>query len=126
MESATANSFIDIIAVIENVGSLEIFAGGPNKQTIFTKRDVFLVDPSMIRVIFTLWDDMAREFDGKRLQVIAIKNAIVANHKGKKIFAKESTRVYVNPRIPEKYKIGTWYLSRWNIDPCWFRSLSHV
>lgn len=125
VETATTNSIIDIIAVIENVGILETFTGGSNKQTIYTKRDVFLVDPSMVRVIFTLWDDLAREFNGNRIQVIAIKNAIVTDYKGKKISAKESTRVYINPRIPEKYKIGTWYLARWSIDPLWFRSLSY-
>ena len=70
------------------MGILETFTGGSNKQTIYTKRDVFLVDPSMVRVIFTLWDDLAREFNGNRIQVIAIKNAIVTDYKGKKNIGK--------------------------------------
>ena len=75
------------------------------------KRDITLVDQSAAEVKVTFWGDRARsnpeQWDG--FPVIALRGCKVSDFGGRSIGTYNSTKVRINPDIPEGHSLRGWY-----------------
>ena len=99
---------VDVIGVITSVEEVqEIVSKKDNKE--YRKRDVSLVDKTLHEVRLTLWSESAVDFNGKIGQVLAVKNAVVGDFRGKTLGCVQSSIIELDADIPEAHIIKGWY-----------------
>ncbi|KAH9425869.1 60S acidic ribosomal protein P1 [Dermatophagoides pteronyssinus] len=108
-----ANNTVDVIGVIRSVGELDSIISRKTSKELL-KREVVIVDKSLAEARLTLWGEQAQTFDGQPNQVLALKGASIGDFKGKTLSARDSTNIVVDPDLPEKDLLTTWYST---LDP---------
>ncbi|OTF70391.1 hypothetical protein BLA29_001680, partial [Euroglyphus maynei] len=106
----SVNTLVDVIGVIRLVDNLKTVM---NKKTSLkiSKRDIAIVDKSMVQVRLTLWDHKAKNFLGRPDQIIALKGVVVDDYKGKLLSVRDSTHILIDPNLPEKEVLKIWHES---------------
>jgi replication factor A1 len=100
LENMSQQSIVDVIGICKAVDEcVTVISKKTNKE--LKKRDVHLFDKSLSEVRFTLWNEMAEQFDCPINSVIAIKGAMVGEFNGKTLSALNNTTIHIDPDIPE-------------------------
>ncbi len=108
LPNINVNTFVDIIAVIKNISDLgSIISYNSIKE--YKKRDIFLLDKNSIEVRMKVWGSEAQNFNGVKGSVIAVKNALVGDFKGRTLSCVPNTTIEYNPDLPEAYNLKEWY-----------------
>ncbi|GKA50927.1 DNA helicase [Tanacetum coccineum] len=100
---------IDYIGCVRSVGDL-IISGDPNRRQI-TRRTVDMSNANIIE--FTMWSDMAWEFDRglvetiEALVIIVVSSGHVSRYKDSQLSASLATHYYLNPDIPKNERSQT-------------------
>lgn len=110
-----SRTLIDVIAVVRSVGQLETLNVPPGmcssvlfeedeklgQQTKSSprllKRELTIVDQSGAEARLTLWNDLANSFTGAAADIVALKNVIVGDFKGKTLSTCDSSVLEVEP-----------------------------
>lgn len=127
ISSMSTNSFMDVIAIVKDVGEISSFISKTTQKQM-TKREITLVDSSMASVKFTLWAEKAANFalpPGTANPVITIKAAKVGEYNGKcdgllvmlinvalgmkNLSASIGSTISFNPDIKEAHELRGWY-----------------
>ncbi|OTF77869.1 replication protein A 70 kDa DNA-binding subunit-like protein [Euroglyphus maynei] len=103
-----ANSTIDVVGVIRSVGEVESLISKKTSKELF-KREVVIVDESLAEARLTLWGEQAQTFNGQTNQVLALKGVSIGDFKGKTLSARDSTKITVDPDLPENDRLAKWY-----------------
>lgn len=115
VESAENNSVLDVIGIVISINpSVTILkkSGMETQRRILKLRDV-----SAYSIELTLWGDFCNN-EGQRLQelvdsgnfpILAVKAAKVNDFSGKSVGTISSTKLFINPDIPEAHNLITWY-----------------
>ena len=100
LANISTQSVVDVIGIVKSVDEcVTINSKKTNKE--LKKRDIYLIDNTCHEVRFTLWADLAENFDCSPNRVIAIKNAMVGEYNGKTLSCVSNTTFQVEPEIPE-------------------------
>ena len=106
-----AGSSVDVIGVITAVEELQEVISKKN-QKLLNKRDVHLLDKTLHEIKVTLWGEDAINFVGTPGQVLAVKNIIVGDFKGKTLSCAQNSVLELNPDLKEAYLLKGWYDTR--------------
>ncbi|KAI9923270.1 hypothetical protein PsorP6_002739 [Peronosclerospora sorghi] len=113
IENVPADSNVDIIGVVRDVGQLNEITSKAGKQLL--KRDISLVDDSNAEIKCTMWKEHAQEDCSNWLnQVLAIKSCRVNEYNGRSISTGVSSSFTINPAIPEAGHLVTWFTNGGN------------
>ncbi|GLE10368.1 hypothetical protein PINS_up022469 [Pythium insidiosum] len=108
IESLPADSNVDVIGVVRQVGPVNELMSRAGKQLF--KRDITLVDDSNVEIKCTLWNERAQEdCSSWTNNVVAIKGCRVSDYNGKSIGTISSSSFAVNPTIPEAGHLLNWF-----------------
>ncbi|KAH9417485.1 Vacuolar protein sorting-associated protein 53 [Dermatophagoides pteronyssinus] len=105
-----ANTMIDVIGVIRLVYDMKTLLSKKTSRQML-KRDIIIIDKSMVQVRLTLWDYNAENFQGQPDQIIALKGVIVNDYRGKILSTRDTTHILIEPDLPEKDLLKLWYQS---------------
>ncbi|CAG2113357.1 unnamed protein product, partial [Medioppia subpectinata] len=108
LESVALQSVVDVLAVVKNVDECMSITSKKTQKEL-KKRDIALVDKTSYEVRFTLWNEVAEQFDGQTNQIIAIKNAVVGEFNGRTLSGVSSTTYQLDPDIPETNILKEWF-----------------
>eukprot|EP01135_Chromosphaera_perkinsii_P008267 Nk52_evm9s1224 gene=Nk52_evmTU9s1224 len=107
LEGREANSIVDVIGVLSEVGELnEIMS--KTKNNPIKKKDVTLVDQSAKEVGLTLWAKQAENFEGKPGDVVSVKDARISEWNGVSLGGGGAT-ILINPDFKESHVLKGWY-----------------
>ncbi|OWZ15637.1 DAN Replication protein [Phytophthora megakarya] len=108
IESVPADSNLDVIAIVRDVGQVNEITSKAGKQLF--KRDISLVDDSNAEIKCTMWNESAKEDCSSWLnQVLAIKGCRVSEFNGRSIGTTSGSSFTVNPAIPEAGHLVSWF-----------------
>lgn len=108
IESLNADTNVDVIGVVRNVGPVNEITSKAGKQLF--KRDISLVDDSNAEIKCTMWNERAQEdCSSWANNVVAIKGCRVSDYNGKSIGTVASSSFNVNPAIPEAGHLLNWF-----------------
>jgi len=75
----------------------------------YVKRDLQIVDQSMVELRLTLWGTQAERFDADANVVIAVKGCKIGDFGGVSLGALNSSIVQINPDMPKSHELKAWY-----------------
>ncbi|OHT09105.1 Replication protein A 70 kDa DNA-binding subunit [Tritrichomonas foetus] len=103
------NKIVDIIAICSQVDDCtQIHSNKTGKD--LTKRTIYLVDDTNIKIECTLWNDEAINIPSTILnQVISIKEAKIGEFHGKNLGTTSSSILTIDPQVPEAQKLLSWW-----------------
>ncbi|VDN21705.1 unnamed protein product [Cylicostephanus goldi] len=106
------DEFIDVLAVVDQIDPVNKFISRQGRECV--KRDLNLVDQSVVVVQLTLWGDQAEHFEDDVLgQVISIKGALVKEWNGTFSLALSSaSKVEFNPQFDGVQTLLDWYITK--------------
>jgi replication factor A1 len=108
LPNISLNTFVDVIAVIKNISNLEpIISYNSNKE--YKKRDILLLDKNSIVVRMKVWGTEAESFNAIKGSIIAVKNALVGDFKGRTLKCVPNTTIEYDPDLPEAHILKGWY-----------------
>jgi replication factor A1 len=108
LPNINVNTTVDVIAVIRNISDLESIISKKNNKE-YKKRDIFLLDKNSIEVRMTVWGTEAESFDAIKGSIIAVKNALVGDFKGRTLSCVQNTTIEYDPDLPEAHILKGWY-----------------
>jgi len=109
IQEAQAGNLVDVIGVCKSAGEIVNLVSKTTNREL-KKKDLLLVDPSLVSVTLTLWGNQAEEFNGDNNPVIALKGGKVSEFGGGKTLSLVGGSAFqVNPDIPEAHKLRGWY-----------------
>jgi replication factor A1 len=109
LPNISANTTVDVIAVIRNISNLESIVSKKSSKE-YKKRDISLLDTNSIEVRMTLWNTEAENFNGVKGSIVAVKNAIVSDFKrGRNLNAIEETKIEYEPDLTEAHIMKSWF-----------------
>lgn len=115
IESAENNSVLDLIGIVTGVGPSTTILRKNGMET--QRRILSLKDSSGKSVDLTLWGDLCNS-DGRKLEemihsgsspVLAVKAGKVNDFSGKTVGTISSTRLFINPDLPEAQSLRDWF-----------------
>uniref|UniRef100_K3WKB5 Replication protein A subunit n=1 Tax=Globisporangium ultimum (strain ATCC 200006 / CBS 805.95 / DAOM BR144) TaxID=431595 RepID=K3WKB5_GLOUD len=108
IETLPADSNVDIIGVVKDVGPVAEIMSKAGKQLF--KRDISLVDDSNAEIKCTMWNEQAQaDCSSWTNNVVAIKGCRVSEYNGRSIGTLSSSSFAVNPTIPEAGHLLNWF-----------------
>lgn len=108
IESLPADSNVDVIGVVKDVGPVNEIMSKAGKQLF--KRDISLVDDSNAEIKCTMWNEQAQaDCSSWTNNVVAIKGCRVSEYNGRSIGTLSSSSFAVNPTIPEAGHLLNWF-----------------
>jgi len=102
------DQIVDVIAVCRSANELST---GNSSRTgkEYTKRDLKIVDKSMIELRLTIWGEQAKTFNADGNKVIAVKSCKVSDFGGVSLSTLQSSIIRINPDIPKGHELKGWY-----------------
>ncbi|XP_016897206.1 replication protein A 70 kDa DNA-binding subunit-like isoform X2 [Cynoglossus semilaevis] len=107
LENREKDTVIDVIGVCKSAEDVSRITTKAGREV--SKRALVLIDTSEKVVTVTLWGKEAEKFDGSREPVVAIKGARLSDFGGRSLSTVFSSKLMVNPDIPEAFKLRAWY-----------------
>ena len=110
IEQLNKDALVDIIGIVKSATDVtQITTKSTNKQV--SKRDITIVDQSLVSIRATLWSTEAESFEehASRSPVVAIKGAKVSDYGGRTISIMSSSNFQINPDIPEAHALRGWF-----------------
>eukprot|EP01119_Soliformovum_irregulare_P016808 TRINITY_DN4916_c0_g1_i2.p1 TRINITY_DN4916_c0_g1~~TRINITY_DN4916_c0_g1_i2.p1 ORF type:complete len:395 (-),score=118.42 TRINITY_DN4916_c0_g1_i2:78-1262(-) len=101
------NGMVDVLGVIHNVGDHGTITTRKGDQ--LSKRTLTLLDTSSRTIDLTIWGKDADREDWQSSTLLGVKNAKVSDFGGRSLTALGSSKLIVNPVIPEAQLIHDWY-----------------
>jgi replication factor A1 len=108
LPNISLNTFVDVIAVIKNISNLEPIISY-NSNIEYKKRDILLLDKNSIVVRMKVWGNEAESFNAIKGSIIAVKNALVGDFKGRTLKCVPNTTIEYDPDLPEAHILKGWY-----------------
>jgi len=102
------SSSVDVIGVIRSVSDLESIVSKKNSKE-YKKREVALLDKTCAEVRLTVWGKEAEDFKASIGSVLAVKNAVVGEFKGKTLSCVQNTILEFDPDLTEAHILQGWY-----------------
>ena len=112
LESIEPNSTIDIIGIVKGCGE-PVEIASKKTGNMMTKRDLTIVDDTMVEVNLTLWNAHAREDEAQwqNYPVLAIKKVKVSDFNGVSLSTLSSSQIMCQPDVPEAEAMHAWWHS---------------
>uniref|UniRef100_UPI0037E8AE9C replication protein A 70 kDa DNA-binding subunit-like isoform X2 n=1 Tax=Semicossyphus pulcher TaxID=241346 RepID=UPI0037E8AE9C len=107
LESRDNNDIVDVIGVCKSAEDVSRITTKNSREV--SKRALNLIDTTGKDVTATLWGEEAEKFDGSGQPVVAIKGARLSDFGGRSLSALFSSKVMVNPDIPEAFRLRAWF-----------------
>ncbi|KAJ8088096.1 60S acidic ribosomal protein P1 [Marasmius tenuissimus] len=103
------DAICDVIAIVKEIGELqELTSNKTGRQ--YKKRELTLVDQSLVATRFTLWGKHGETFQPDQDHtVVAIKGAKVGDFGGRNLGSIGTTQIDQNPDMPETFELRGWY-----------------
>jgi replication factor A1 len=108
LDASLKDSNVDIIAVVKAAGDVVTITSSRTQKEL-RKRDITLVDKSLVEVGLTLWGGTADNFDATGNPVVAIKGAKVSDYNGVSLSCSFSSVLQINPDLPQCHELKGWY-----------------
>lgn len=102
------DSLVDVIGVVLQVGELTLVKARSGKE--IGKRNISIVDRSLISIDLTIWGATAEKFADNFNGIVAIKGAKVSNFNSRTLTMQASSQLICNPDITEAYLLQGWYV----------------
>ncbi|XP_054163741.1 replication protein A 70 kDa DNA-binding subunit-like [Oppia nitens] len=99
---------VDIIGIIRSIDDIQTITSKKNTKE-YKKRDVCLVDKTLSEVRLTLWEKEAEELSAIVGQVLAVKNAVIGEFRGKTLSCVQNSVIELDPDINEAHILLGWY-----------------
>ena len=112
LRAALNGQFLDIVGIVFEIGALNQLTRKSTHKMV-SKRDLLIVDDSCCCICITLWGKQAEEASNDEwstFPVLAIKGAKVSEYNGKSISVTPTSLLQLNPDIPERCKLQSWFL----------------
>ncbi|GJU70989.1 DNA helicase [Tanacetum coccineum] len=90
-------------------------------QKYLRKVDIEDLDGNIVE--FTMWDELARQFDKREIKkltpliIIAVSSCRVTKYKDTQLSATPATHYYINPQTPEAQHVYTEFKEKYNFNP---------
>lgn len=102
---------ITVAAIILNCSNMKSYIKQSTNVEIF-KREVTLVDSSETAITLTLWNSTAKDFDGKKGDVLVLQNASIKEHQNRRSISHSAeTIILTNPENQLKIELVDWFNS---------------
>ncbi|KAI8913069.1 hypothetical protein DFJ77DRAFT_466661 [Powellomyces hirtus] len=108
LNEVEANSMIDVIGVVKDVGNLSDLVS-KTTQKPFKKRDLTIVDQSQYEVRMTIWGQQAETFEPHDNPIVAAKGVKLGDFGGRSLSLMGTSSMAANPDIPEAHNLRSWY-----------------
>ena len=106
-----ANSFVDILGVIEEISELERVSLRSSGKEVM-RRTITILDDSRASVSLSLWGkniDLLKRGEQKSGKILMVRGARRSFYQGIKLTVGRRTTLTVNPKMDEAATLRTWY-----------------
>jgi len=102
------DQIVDVIGICRSAGEIATINSSRTGKE-YVKRDLQIVDQSLVELQLTLWGKSAETFNPTGNPVVAIKGCKVSDYSGVSLGALSSSLVQVNPDIQKCHELKGWY-----------------
>merc|ERR1712223_2228798 len=102
------DQIVDVIGICRSAGEIATINSSRTGKE-YVKRDLQIVDQSLVELQLTLWGKSAETFNPTGSPVVAIKGCKVSDYSGVSLGALSSSLVQVNPDIQKCHELKGWY-----------------
>ena len=100
LPNVSLQSMVDVIGIVRAIDDITAITSKKTQKEL-KKRELTLLDNSSHEVRFTLWNEVAEQFECDLHSVLAVKNAFVGEYNGRTLSMVNNTTMQVDPEIPE-------------------------
>lgn len=106
LQDMQPNTAVDVIGVVKEAEDMKI-TNAQGRE--LKKRDLLLVDQSMVQIRLTLWSSDAENFDGSGFPIVAVKSCKLSDWRGRSLSQSSNSQLFINPDIPESHSLRGWF-----------------
>ncbi|GJW01098.1 nucleic acid-binding, OB-fold protein [Tanacetum coccineum] len=111
----------DYLGCIRSIGDVKPFGNANTSQKYLRKVEIENLDGNILE--FTMWDDVAKQFNKQEIQkltppiIIAVSSCRVTKYRDVQLTATPATYYYINPRTPEAEYAYTAFKEKYSFTP---------
>jgi len=124
MGASGNDALVDVVGILKDVKpTTKIIAKKSSRE--LTKRDISIVDRSLLQIDVTLWGEQAEQIPDNAAEsnpVVVITACRVSDFNGRSLSTSFDSHVYLDPEMPECIELKKWYLTEG--VHCSFNSIS--